>query len=65
MVASVASIAIAFDPDDDLGMTPQPIGLRTEDRSRRYAEADILGAEIDCRSTRLGRKLGALRVDTD
>src|SRR5258708_3758084 len=63
MVARVARVAIAFDPDYNLRVTPQPRGLRGQHGLGRSAEDDAVAPEIDGGAARLRGKVGAQRVD--
>jgi hypothetical protein len=63
MIASVGTIAIAFDLDHQLGMTTKPRRLRAKDRPCRRSKRCTAGTEIDRRTTRLRGEVRAKRID--
>src|SRR4051794_32163243 len=63
MIASVERIAITFDADDHLGMAPEPGCLQAKHCLARGAQNGAPAAKIDRGAARLGREVGAERVD--
>src|SRR4051812_23449321 len=64
MVTRVERISIAFDPDDNFRVTPEPGGLHAKRRSGGRSKDRAFTSEIYHRAARLGRELGPKRVDT-
>src|SRR5207342_2568913 len=64
MVAGVAGIAIAFDPDDHLRVSPEPIGLRGEDGPGGHGQPDVFCSKIDGCPARLRGKVCAQRINS-